>query len=70
MRYALYTSFYTKHWNGAPFPGYDLRQRQMLTFSQTEYPKCAVLLVRDLETQRVCRLHDFTKAQLIWPRLA
>jgi len=42
----------------------------MLMFPRTEYQKCAVLLVRDLETQRICRLHDFTKAQLIRPRAA
>jgi hypothetical protein len=42
----------------------------MLTFSQTEYPMCAVFLLQDLDTQRVYRLHDFTKAQLIRPGVA
>jgi hypothetical protein len=42
----------------------------MLTFSGTEYPKCAVLMGRDLETQRLCRLYDFIKAQLARPRVA
>ena len=37
----------------------------MLTFSQTEYPMCAVILLRDLDTQRVCRLDNLTNAQLI-----
>ena len=44
---------------------YDFRQRPMLTFSQTEYPMCAVILLRDLDTQRVCRLDNLTNAQLI-----
>jgi hypothetical protein len=44
---------------------YDFRQRQMLTFSRTEYPMCAVILLRDLDTQRVCRLENLTNAQLI-----
>jgi hypothetical protein len=42
----------------------------MLTFSRTECPKCAVFLVRDLDTQAVYRLYDFTKAQLIRPAVA
>ena len=33
-------------------------------------PSCAVFLMQDLDTQRVYRLYDFTKAQLIPPRLA
>ena len=38
--------------------------------SRTEYPSCAVFLLRDLDTQRVYRLHDFTKALLIRPQVA
>jgi hypothetical protein len=38
--------------------------------SRTEYPSCAVFLLRDLDTQRVYRLHDFTKALLIRPDVA
>ena len=38
--------------------------------SRTEYPLCAVFLLRDLDTQRVYRLYDFTKAQLIRPSVA
>jgi hypothetical protein len=49
---------------------YDFRQRQMLTFSRTEYPMCAVILLRDLDTDRVYRLHDITKALLIRPNVA
>jgi hypothetical protein len=39
----------------------------MLTLSQTEYPPCAAFLLQDLDTQRVCRLYDLTKAQLTRP---
>ena len=49
---------------------YDFRQRPMLTFSQTEYTMWTVILLRDLDTQRVYRLHDFTKALLIRPDVA
>jgi hypothetical protein len=42
----------------------------MLTLTQTEYPSCAVFLPQDLDTQRVYRLRDFTKAQLIRPGVA
>ena len=42
----------------------------MLTLSQTEYPPCAVFMFRDLDTQRACRLNDFTNAQLVWPSVA
>ena len=42
----------------------------MLTFSRTECPKCAVFLVRDLDTQAVYRFYAFTKAQLIRPAVA
>ena len=42
----------------------------MLTLSQTEYPPRAVFLLRDLDTQRACRLYDFTNAQQVRPRVA
>jgi hypothetical protein len=42
----------------------------MLTLFQTECPPCAVFLSKDLDTQRVYRLHDFSKAQLIRPGVA
>jgi hypothetical protein len=35
--------------------------------SRTEYRSCAVLLMQDRDTQRIYRLYDFTKAQLIPP---
>jgi hypothetical protein len=37
----------------------------MLMFSKTEYPMCAVILLRDLDTQRVCRSDDLTNAQIM-----
>ena len=49
---------------------YDFRQRQMLTLSRAEYPMCAVILLWDLDTQRVCRLDNLTNAQLIRPDVA
>ena len=38
--------------------------------SRTEHPSSAVFLLRDLDTQRVYRLHNFTKVQLIRPNVA
>ena len=42
----------------------------LFLLSRTEYPSCAVFLLRDLDTQRVYRIYDFTKAQLIRPNVA
>ena len=44
--------------------------RQLVEFSRTEYRACAVFLMQDRDTQRVYRLYDFTKAQLIPPDMA
>ena len=41
--------------------------RQLVEFSRTEYHTCAAFLMRDRDTQRVYRLHDFNRAQLIPP---
>ena len=49
---------------------FNFSANHLLLLSRTEYPSCAVFLLRDLDTQRVYRLHDFTKAQLIWPGVA
>ena len=38
--------------------------------TRTEYRTCAVFLMQDRGTQRVYRLYDFTKAQLIRPEVA
>jgi hypothetical protein len=46
-----------------------IRQRQMLTFSLAGCRSCAVFLSPDLDSQRVCRLHDIT-ALLIRPDVA
>ena len=49
---------------------FNFSANHLLLLSRTEYPSCAVFLLRDLDTQRVYRLHDFTKAQLIRPHVA
>ena len=49
---------------------FNFSANHLLLLSRTEYPSCAVFLLRDLDTQRVYRLHDFTKAQLIRPDVA
>jgi hypothetical protein len=41
--------------------------RQLVKFSRTEYRTCAAFLVQDRDTQRVYRLDDFIKPQLISP---
>ena len=42
----------------------------MVEFSRTEYRTCAVLLMQDRDIQRVYRLCDFIKAQLLPPNQA
>lgn len=37
----------------------------MLTLFRTDDPSCEMLLLRDLDTQRVDRLYDFTTSRLI-----
>ena len=44
---------------------FNFSANHMFLLSRTEYPSCAVFLLRDLDTKRVYRLHDFTKALLI-----
>ncbi len=44
---------------------FNFSANHLLLLSRTEYPKCAVFLLRDLYTQRVYPLHDFTKALLL-----
>jgi hypothetical protein len=41
--------------------------RQLVEFSRTEYRMCAAFLMPDRDTQRVYRLYDFNRAQLIPP---
>jgi hypothetical protein len=49
---------------------FNFSANHLFLLSRTEYPSCAVFLLRDLDTQRVYRLYDFTKAQLIRPDVA
>ena len=49
---------------------FNFSANHLLLLSRTEYHKCAVFLLRDLDTQRVYRLYDFTKAQLFRPNVA
>jgi hypothetical protein len=49
---------------------FNFSANHLLLLSRTEYPSCAVFLLRDLDTQRVYRLYDFTKTQLILPAVA
>jgi hypothetical protein len=49
---------------------FNFSANRLYLLSRTEYPSCAVFLMQDLDTQRVYRLHDFSKAQLIQPDVA
>jgi hypothetical protein len=49
---------------------FNFSANHLLLISRTEYPSYAVLLMRDRDPQRVYRLYDFSKAQLIQPNLA
>ena len=49
---------------------FNFSANHLFLLSRTEYPSCAVFLLRDLDTQRVYRLYDFSKAQLIRPNVA
>jgi hypothetical protein len=49
---------------------FNFSANHLFLLSRTEYPSCAVFLLRDLDTQRVYRLYDFTKALLIQPNVA
>jgi hypothetical protein len=49
---------------------FNFSANHLLLISRMEYPSYAVLLMRDRDTQRVYRLYDFSKAQLIRPAVA
>jgi hypothetical protein len=49
---------------------FNFSANHLLLISRAEYPSYAVLLMRDRDTQRVYRLYDFSKAQLIRPSVA
>ena len=46
---------------------FNFSANHLFLLSRTEYRTCAVFLMQDRDTQRVYRLYDFTKAQLIPP---
>jgi hypothetical protein len=39
---------------------FNFSANHLFLLSRTEYPSCAVFLLRDLDTKRVYRLYDFT----------
>jgi hypothetical protein len=49
---------------------FNFSANHLVLISRAEYPSHAVLLMRDRDTQRVYRLYDFSKAQLIQPNVA
>ena len=49
---------------------FNFSANHLFLLSRTEYPKCAVFLLLDHDTQRVYRLYDFTKNLLIPPGVA
>ena len=49
---------------------FNFSANHLVLISRTEYPSYAVLLMLDRDTQRVYRLYDFSKAQLIRPNVA
>ena len=49
---------------------FNFSANHLLLISRTEYPSYAVLLMQNRDTQRVYRLYDFSKAQLIQPDVA
>ena len=49
---------------------FNFSANHLLLISRTEYPSYAVLFMRDRDTQRVYRLYDFSKAQLLQPNVA
>ena len=49
---------------------FNFSANHLFLLARTEYRSCAVFLMQDRDTQRVYRLYDFTKAQLIPPNQA
>jgi len=49
---------------------FNFSANHVVLISRTEYPSYAVILMQDRDTQRVYRLYDFSKAQLIQPGVA
>ena len=46
---------------------FNFSANHLFLLSRTEYRSCAVLLLLDRDTQRVYRLHDFTKSHHLVP---
>jgi len=46
---------------------FNFSANHLFLLQRTEYRTCAVLLVLDGDTQRVYRMHDFTKAHVLQP---
>jgi hypothetical protein len=49
---------------------FNFSANHLVLLSRTEYSSCAVLLMQDRDTQRVYRLHDFSKALRFRPGVA
>ena len=49
---------------------FNFSANHLVLISRTEYPSYAVFLMQDRDTRRVYRLYDFSKAQLIRPKVA
>ena len=54
----------------SPSSMFNFSANHLFLLSRTEYRSCAVFLMQDRDTQRVYRLYDFTKAQLLRPDVA
>ena len=46
---------------------FNFSANHLFLLTRTEYRTCTVFLMQDRDTQRVYRLYDFTKTQLIPP---
>jgi hypothetical protein len=49
---------------------FNFSANHLFLLPRTEYRSCAVFLFEDRDTQRVYRLYDFSKAQLVRPGVA
>jgi hypothetical protein len=49
---------------------FNFSANHLFLLTRTEYPAYAVFLLQDRDTQRVYRLYDFTKSQLLRPEAA
>ena len=49
---------------------FNFSANHLFLISRTEYRSCAVFLMQDRDTERVYRLHDFSKRWLVRPGVA